>query len=572
MNQAVKPNGIGSDERAIDPARYLARIQAVHSVEFGGKSERIRELMDDVAALYAGKWEKYEQCQVGYHTLEHVLEVALAAVRMMAGYNRAQEVEEERLDGQDFINVLAAALFHDAGYLKDKGDGEGTGGKLAFVHVSRSRSLARDYLEERGWDPERIALIDEIILVTEFNQPVDLSGRLAAHPGKVLGSIVGTADLMAQMADVHYMERLPKLFEEFREAYLHEGVEKLEARGVKVFTSAQEMVDGTTLFFEKFVIPRFEALGRMDRYLETFFGGSRNPYMESISTNLYRTAITMRQRPARRIGEMLKETGKVSEEAIQRALDRQQATNPKRERTTKDEAPIRLGRFINWISHRQESAALGEVLLEMGEISSKDLNLVVEEQILPEELVEKLNARELASLLRIGLLLGNVRRLPQVMGRLMDMLASLLDCEASSLMLLLEKRETLVRVASAGLGGEMKETGKEIPWDKGVAGWVLTNGRAAVVDNTGFDDRFSHEIDGVSGFVSRSILAVPVVLNGQVQGVLETINKSGAAGDAPGAFDERDLFVLSIVAHQMAGSMDAFLWMMSQGVFGDQEN
>ncbi len=78
---------------------------------------RLDELLGDACALYDGKWEAYQQCLVGYHTFTHALDVSLAAGRMIAGWNRQHE---EKIGEELLLAALAAALFHDAGYLKDK--------------------------------------------------------------------------------------------------------------------------------------------------------------------------------------------------------------------------------------------------------------------------------------------------------------------------------------------------------------------------------------------------------------------------------------------------------------------
>ena len=66
----------------------IAQIRELASMELGRVPDRLDELLEDVCALYDGKWQAYQQCQVGYHTITHALDVSLAAGRMVAGWNR----------------------------------------------------------------------------------------------------------------------------------------------------------------------------------------------------------------------------------------------------------------------------------------------------------------------------------------------------------------------------------------------------------------------------------------------------------------------------------------------------
>ncbi len=76
---------------------------------------------------------------------------------------------------------------------------------------------------------------------------------------------------------------------------------------------------------------------------------------------------------------------------------------------------------------------------------------------------------------------------------------------------------------------------------QGVGGWVAKTGRVLNVPDAYDDPRFHQDVDAASGFVTRSILCVPLVVEGKVIGILEAMNKrSGAFTDA----DERLLSAL----------------------------
>jgi putative methionine-R-sulfoxide reductase with GAF domain len=80
------------------------------------------------------------------------------------------------------------------------------------------------------------------------------------------------------------------------------------------------------------------------------------------------------------------------------------------------------------------------------------------------------------------------------------------------------------------------------PIDRGIAGWVVSHGEPLLIPEVGRDRRFAHLSDGPSDYQIRSALCVPLVVRGEVRGVIELINKLG------GEFNERDLLILRLLA------------------------
>jgi len=77
----------------------------------------------------------------------------------------------------------------------------------------------------------------------------------------------------------------------------------------------------------------------------------------------------------------------------------------------------------------------------------------------------------------------------------------------------------------------------------GIAGWVAEHGEAVLIADTSDDERFNPAFDAITGFVTRSIVAVPLRVRGRVYGVIELINKLDES-----AFDSKDLIVLQTIA------------------------
>jgi GAF domain-containing protein len=125
-----------------------------------------------------------------------------------------------------------------------------------------------------------------------------------------------------------------------------------------------------------------------------------------------------------------------------------------------------------------------------------------------------------------------------------------LRAEDGSVLLLDEETDELVfAVVHGDIRGELR--GYRIGADIGIAGWVATEGEPLIVDNPRQDWRFSPQIDEAFGFVTRSILCVPMVTRGRLIGVIELLNKYDG-----NEFYETDATLLSILAHIAATALD----------------
>lgn len=542
-----------------NPDKERTEIMIRHSLildiaraEYDRVPAHLTELLDDVTSLYQGGWNSHEACQTGYHNLGHAIDVTLLTARMIAGWNRLQDETHPRLGEELFLSALASAMFHDAGYIKEKGDTLGSGGKYSFSHEDRSMAMAAKYLAEHGWPARSHQLVPNIISTTKFHRPLELEGLFESKSEEVIGRMMATADLVAQMADVNYIQRINDLYAELQEAYTFEGAENLKERGFKIFTSAGEMITGTVDFYENFVLPRLQKLGRMDQYLVAFFGGGRNPYLENIMANLSGQLLDKHNR-WRRLGDILEDLGLVSKEQIDSALKMQRhsrSTSPDRPKT----AGLSLrDRLLSWMEGTLfNERCLGELLMDMKIIDPTVLRQGLLQQIMPPGLIDEFSRDELLFFLEISLLLQNIGRGPWLFDQILEMTNELLKCEASYILLAnAENQEMLIAIPT----GPNKEQfdGRIIPADKGLAGWVFSHGLPAIVSNVHQDDRFDSEIDSKvrQGFETRSVLAVPLHINGELIGVMEVINKQA------GEFSNHDMEILTMLANLIAVYLDS---------------
>jgi len=152
---------------------------------------------------------------------------------------------------------------------------------------------------------------------------------------------------------------------------------------------------------------------------------------------------------------------------------------------------------------------------------------------------------ELTFLNRIGRAVTSSLNLEQVLMTVMEETAVVLRTEAVSILLLDEENSELVFEAAVGPRSERMK-GRRFPLGQGIAGWVAREGQRLLVPDVREDPRFYPGIDEATGFVTRSILAVPLRVKGRVLGVIEAVNQT------EGYFDQADVASLSSMAQWAA--------------------
>ena len=126
-------------------------------------------------------------------------------------------------------------------------------------------------------------------------------------------------------------------------------------------------------------------------------------------------------------------------------------------------------------------------------------------------------------------------------GEVMTRAAEFLQCEAVSIFRLDSgSNELVLRYAMGPSSQEI--VGLRIPVGQGVVGWVVQYGEDLIVPETVHDPRFYGGVDQETGFVTRSILCVPMFQSAQVIGAVEAMNK------AAGRFNDEDVLFLQEIA------------------------
>jgi len=116
------------------------------------------------------------------------------------------------------------------------------------------------------------------------------------------------------------------------------------------------------------------------------------------------------------------------------------------------------------------------------------------------------------------------------------------ESENGSILLLDEDDDELVFVAV--VGDRVAElTDFRIPANSGIAGWVKTHKKATLVPDVRKDDRWISAVDQSIGFHTQSLMAVPLILEDRVLGVMEVVNSL-----SEDHFNDKDLALLQLVA------------------------
>jgi hypothetical protein len=256
----------------------------------GTPAAAIERAFEDLGRLYAGEHPDYLPCDTAYHDIQHVLDVTLAMVRLMDGYERSRKATRSRvgdspaLPAACFSLGVVAALYHDFGYLRRRRDRRHRyGAEYTLTHVTRGSRHLRRYLPRIGL--KRYAIAGAILVhYTGYErraESIPLNNTLLRRVGHMLG----TADIIAQMADRCYLEKCrDRLYPEF----VLGGLTKRKLPGGRtqiMFTSGDDLVRKTPGFYVNAAKRLDLQLARAYEYAERHFNG-QNLYLEEMQKNV----------------------------------------------------------------------------------------------------------------------------------------------------------------------------------------------------------------------------------------------------------------------------------------------
>lgn len=257
----------------------LSWISDRYQALFGMQSPRYDHLLETLitpvlAAIATG--------DAPYHTLDHTLQVMALGHHILAG----KQHFEGTVTPQDWLHIMVALGCHDVGYVKgifaqDNGathhyfDGlnrqvkipaTATGAALTDYHVDRSKAYVIRYLAHPQLHLQTIA---DYIELTRF--PIPNGAAYQAHGSN--GGLCRAADLLGQLSDRGYLQKLPALFQEFAEIGLNQTLG---------YATPADLKTGYPYFFWQVVYPYVRG---SVRYLSATAPGRQA--IAALYTNLY---------------------------------------------------------------------------------------------------------------------------------------------------------------------------------------------------------------------------------------------------------------------------------------------
>ena len=268
------------------PAAVRDAIQVIFAESFPDLAfDKLWLAFYDFERLFTGRFPGYNGCDTTYHDMQHTLDMTLALARLVAGHEASVE-PTDRLGAARAQMAVVTSLFHDSGYIrhKERDADFSNGAQFTLYHVSRSADFLRRYLPEIGLARD-VGVSSMIVHFTGYE--LDLDNIELDDPRDIIcGHLIGTADMIAQMADRCYLEKCrDRLYNEFvvgGVAVENAGPGEFVVR----YKSGNDLLSKTPAFYQQVMRERLnEKFNRAYRYIEVLYGG-KNPYLNSISANM----------------------------------------------------------------------------------------------------------------------------------------------------------------------------------------------------------------------------------------------------------------------------------------------
>ncbi len=157
--------------------------------------------------------------------------------------------------------------------------------------------------------------------------------------------------------------------------------------------------------------------------------------------------------------------------------------------------------------------------------------------------------RELTALNDVARTVNASLDLDRILQHVIEVVQEMFDVESASVWLMDSDRKRLLFAISADVTAAMLYP-MELPVGRGIVGYVAQHAQSALSNDVREDPRFYGQVDVLTGFETRSILAVPLVARQQVIGVIELVNRRS------GPFTQDDLERLEAIAGPVAVAVD----------------
>jgi putative nucleotidyltransferase with HDIG domain len=134
--------------------------------------------------------------------------------------------------------------------------------------------------------------------------------------------------------------------------------------------------------------------------------------------------------------------------------------------------------------------------------------------------------------------IGSASNLSLLLEQIIEMTQKALKASAASILLFKDNEQELFFEAASGpVGKELKSVKVDTKYS--IAGQVIRTGKPLIVNDVRRNLNFHGRIDETTGFITKSLLCVPLTTHQKTIGVLEVLNKPDGTD-----FDESDIRVL----------------------------
>ena len=271
--------------RTTDPVAVNREVERIFLGLYSEAStQRLDQAFADMTRLFRGEYPGYHACDTAYHDIQHTLDVTLAMARLIDGYERARTRGMESFSAELFQLGVVTALCHDIGYLREERDTKAqNGAEYTLTHVSRGGQFLRSYLPKLGLG-KLGDVAASLIHFTGYEIPVSKI-QVPDAKFRVLGNLLGSADIIAQMSDRCYLEKCrDRLYPEL----LAGGIARRrdpDGREQVLYASGDDLVLKTPGFY-RLANKRLEGdLAGSHKLAEHHFGG-QNLYLDELAKNI----------------------------------------------------------------------------------------------------------------------------------------------------------------------------------------------------------------------------------------------------------------------------------------------
>jgi hypothetical protein len=234
--------------------------------------------------LFTGQYPGYHPCDTLYHDIQHSLDVTLGAARLIDGYDKSHR-GKDLLGAERAAMGIITALFHDAGYIRKRRDNKHVNGaEYTKIHVTRSAAFLKKIMPELGM-ADYAETASKIVHYSGYEiSPVDI--KVDDPKDKMVGYLMGTGDLMAQMSDRCYLEKCrDRLYPEFVLGGLDRYRES-DGRMVVIYESPIDLLYKTPAFYRVKIRKRLEYyFDSAYIYAAAHFGGI-DLYVKTLEENI----------------------------------------------------------------------------------------------------------------------------------------------------------------------------------------------------------------------------------------------------------------------------------------------